>query len=119
MDYEGNIMKFSLKGGFEIEEAEDLYSICIDELKHEATELKKIDISFDANNALKFLHNIKGVSGSYYLDDVYTFSLSFYEKVKAGNYDDFSIKANELFDAVYLSADMIKDTFIKIKQTIK
>jgi hypothetical protein len=73
-DFKIIIEEFCKKTGLDFDDAEELYDICINEINENCENIKNYYKENLKDEIRHELHNIRGVSGSYMLNDIYSLS---------------------------------------------
>lgn len=106
-----NVEVFMCNNDLEIDEAADLYTVLIQELTECINELKKSVKERDIKSTQKNLHNIKGITSSYRLINVYEIASTIYTQLKAGMIKNIEDTSNKLIEEVKSEQNRILQYF--------
>ena len=106
-----DIAGFAHDLGLSLEEVSELYAELINELNSALSELKVLINKEDLVKTQKIIHNIKGVSGNYRINDIYEETTKINDALKTTNYTEFKKDLNHLINISYVALKEIQIFF--------
>jgi len=114
-DFYKVVEKFSEKTGLDFTETEELFSICLDEISENCNNIGKYYYKGQFENVRSELHNIRGVSGSYMLDEILDLSKQVTSYLTEGSKLRFAVSLSNLNNEISNIKNILKDVFEEYK----
>jgi chemotaxis protein histidine kinase CheA len=116
-----DIISFSTDLGLSIKEISELYYELINELNLALLELKDLVDGQDYTKIQKIIHNIKGVSGNYRINDIYNETTRINDLLSSNDYSTLKKDLTNLFTICIDAQNEIRFFFeqaLKVKLSI-
>lgn len=106
-----DIAGFAHDLGLNMREVSEFYAELINEINSALLELKILMNKRDLVMIQKIIHNIKGVSGNYRINDIYEETSKINDALRVDNYNTLEKDLNNLFNISDTALQEIKDFF--------
>jgi HPt (histidine-containing phosphotransfer) domain-containing protein len=108
-----DIIGFANNLELELEDISDLFVSYIDELEDHCTRLNAAFLKKDFDELHSAVHNIKGLSGNLWIDDVFQQASLFDDRLKNNNYENAKECLDTLVNLIINSKYKIRESFLQ------